>query len=169
MGLREYSKKRDFSKTKEPKAKKEKEKKPIYVIQKHHASRLHYDFRLAINGVLKSWAVPKGVPKKIGDKSLAIQTEDHPMKYASFEGVIPKGEYGAGKVEIWDKGIFHNLKRGKTGKTLSLATCLRRGQLELWLEGDRLHGPYALIHFKEKNWLLVKMRKDKAKDLLEKK
>ncbi len=167
MGLKEYAKRRDFHKTKEPKPKKKKEKAPIYVIQKHHASRLHYDLRLAVGGVLKSWAVPKGIPKKIGVKHLAIQTEDHPMEYASFEGIIPEGEYGAGKVLIWDAGIFHNLKRNKQGKPISLSTSIKNGQVEVWFEGDKLNGPYALIHFKEKNWLLLKMKKNKVKHLLE--
>lgn len=156
MSLAKYKKKRTFSKTPEPKGKKGKErKKPIFVIQKHHARSLHYDVRLEINSSLKSWAVPKGPPKKIGEKHLAIHTEDHPMEYAKFEGTIPKGEYGAGKVIIWDKGTFENVKSD------SLRKCLRDGVIEFIPNGKKLKGTYALVHFRDKNWLFMKVRTKK--------
>jgi DNA ligase D-like protein (predicted 3'-phosphoesterase) len=123
-----------------------------FVIQKHHARTLHYDLRLQMSSILKSWAVPKGPPKKIGEKHLAILTEDHPLSYAKFEGVIPEGHYGAGKVEIWDSGYYRNLKKE------SMARCFKEGVIEFELKGDRLKGRYAIIHFKEKNWLFTKLR-----------
>lgn len=153
MSLAKYRKRRHFKKTPEPKGKKIKGgREPVYVIQKHHARSLHYDLRLEMGGVLKSWAVPKGPPKKIGEKHLAVHTEDHPMEYAKFEGIIPKGEYGAGKVEIWDKGTYVNVKSD------SMKKCLKDGVIEFQPHGERLKGTYALVHFKEKNWLLIKVR-----------
>jgi bifunctional non-homologous end joining protein LigD len=109
--LREYERKRDFSKTAEPKPKKaaSDSERRMFVIQKHDASRLHYDFRLELDGALKSWAVPKGVPYKKGDKRLAVHVEDHPMDYAGFEGIIPKGQYGGGTVMVWDTGTWEPL------------------------------------------------------------
>src|SRR4029434_10541298 len=108
MSLRPYARKRDFSRTKEPRGKvrAQRGKARSFVIQKHDASRLHYDFRLELDGTLKSWAVPKGVPHKRGDKALAVQVEDHPLDYADFEGVIPKGQYGGGTVMVWDRGTY---------------------------------------------------------------
>jgi DNA ligase D-like protein (predicted 3'-phosphoesterase) len=124
----------------------------IFVVQKHHASHLHYDFRLEINGVLKSWAVPKGPSCKVNEKRLAILTEDHPLSYAKFEGVIPDGEYGAGKVEIWDNGTFEN------GKKEALKNCFKKGELSIILHGKKLCGHYVLYNFKEDNWLLIKQK-----------
>ncbi|MCF7852223.1 MAG: hypothetical protein K9M07_03165 [Simkaniaceae bacterium] len=158
--LTTYRKKRNLKKTPEPAGsakKKQKSKKAIFVIQKHHASHLHYDFRLEVNGVLKSWAVPKIPPRSTKIKRLAILTEDHPLSYAKFEGIIPEGQYGAGKVEIWDKGQYENLKNQ------TMRGSFRKGHIEIFLHGEKLHGPYALIHFKEKNWLLIKMKKKKDK------
>src|SRR5438094_9394835 len=108
MGLREYKAKRDFAKTEEPRPveKSSRGKQPLFVIQKHAASTLHYDFRLELDGVLKSWAVPKGVPFKKGDKRLAMHVEDHPLDYARFEGTIPQGQYGGGTVMVWDIGTW---------------------------------------------------------------
>ncbi len=151
--LKEYLKKRKFDKTPEPKPAKIKKvfKKPIFVIQKHAARNLHYDLRLEIGGVLKSWAVPKGMPEKFGVKNLAIQTEDHPLEYASFEGKIPKGEYGAGIVKSWDKGNFELLE-GSVGK----------GHLQFKLLGDKLKDVYSLIRFKKEDkknmWLIFKVK-----------
>ena len=156
MSINEYKKKRDFSKTKEPKSKKkvkkDKNKTHLFVVQKHFSKHLHYDFRLEIDGVLKSWAIPKGPSTSSKDKRLAILVEDHPLEYASFEGTIPKGEYGAGKVEIWDSGHFVNLL------DISMKDSISQGKLEFELFGKKLKGKYTLIHFKEKNWLLIKMK-----------
>lgn len=163
--LAEYKKKRHFKKTPEPAplVKKKKGKEPIFVVQKHHASHLHYDFRIEMGGVLKSWAVPKGFPEKSSVRHLAILTEDHPMEYARFHGVIPEGEYGAGLVEIWDHGTFENIKKDKTGKDVSLAKAFEHGSIELLLHGKKLKEAYALIHFRDKEWLLIKMKKKSSK------
>lgn len=168
MTLADYKKKRNFKATNEPKPSKKVLikrvlKKHLFVIQKHYATHLHYDFRLELNGVLKSWAIPKGLAKSTKDKRLGIQTEDHPLEYAKFEGIIPEGEYGAGKVIIWDKGEYINLKRDENGKEIPLKTCLREGHMEIWLFGERFNGAYALIYFKEKSWLFVKMNEKKLK------
>lgn len=153
MSLIHYRKRRRFTETPEPRGSTPKTgKAPIFVVQKHYARALHFDLRLEIRGVLKSWAVPKGPPKKIGEKRLAVLTEDHPMEYAKFEGIIPEGQYGAGKVIIWDSGTFENLK------TASLTKCFKDGVIEFRADGSRLKGAYALIHFKEKNWLLIKVK-----------
>jgi DNA ligase D-like protein (predicted ligase)/DNA ligase D-like protein (predicted 3'-phosphoesterase) len=146
--LRDYVKKRDFSKSPEPKGKIERneEKDNLFVIQEHNARRLHYDLRLEKDGVLKSWALPKGIPKKRGIKRLAIHTEDHPIEYSRFEGTIPKGEYGAGEVKIWDQGLF-----------IPLVWDLDK--IELLLVGSKIKGRYVLIKFKkagDKEWLLFK-------------
>ena len=169
--LRTYQKKRHFDVSPEPKGKPvtktKKAKKPIFVIQKHDASHLHYDFRLEIDGVLKSWAIPKGPSTDPHEKRLAVETEDHPIEYATFEGVIPEGEYGAGTVIIWDKGTFDNIKE-KDGKLIPLAQCYKNGQIEVNLHGKKLQGAYALIHAsfgddtRKKNWLLIKMKDDYA-------
>ena len=112
MGLKEYNKKRDFEKTSEPQGKEEKsEDKLVFVVQRHAATRLHYDFRLEIDGVLKSWAVPKGPSLNPKDKRLAMMVEDHPFSYRTFEGNIPDGSYGAGEVEIWDEGTYEALEK----------------------------------------------------------
>ena len=121
-------------------------RKRIFVIQKHAARRLHYDLRLEMDGVLKSWAVPKEPPVEAGVKRLAVQVEDHPLEYANFEGIIPEGHYGAGKVEIWDKGIY--ILRERT-----------ENKIIFDLEGERLRGTYVLIRFKgDKNWLFFKKK-----------
>ncbi len=133
-------------------------KKPIFVIQKHDASTLHYDFRLEINGVLTSWAIPKGPSLSPKNKRLAIMTEDHPLSYANFEGVIPSGEYGAGPVLIWDRGTYKNIKQ-KNGKTIPMKKCLEEGHIEIELQGKKLQGSFAIVKFRgKKNWLLIKMQ-----------
>lgn len=163
MGLKQYRKKRDVKKSGEPSGSKKSRSgdKPIFVIQKHDASSLHYDFRLEVDGVLKSWAVPKGPSTDPSDKRLAVETEDHPIEYADFEGLIPEGEYGAGTVMVWDRGHFKNLR-----EETSMAKGFKEGQLEVWLEGEKLRGGYALSHFrtegKQRQWLLIKMRDDEA-------
>lgn len=149
MGLEEYKSKRDFQRTREPEGKQVEGEYNIFVVQEHHATHLHYDFRLALDGVLKSWAVPKGVPEEPKVRKLAVQTEDHPLDYAYFEGSIPKGEYGAGEVRIWDKGPFQLKERGPD-------------KLVFTLMGERLKGTYALVRFKgrekqAKNWLIMKL------------
>ncbi len=144
--LSEYAKKRHFEETPEPKAAVEKKGgKLIYVIQEHHARALHYDFRLEKDGVLKSWAVPKGMPQS-DEKRLAVETEDHPYEYGSFEGTIPKGQYGAGTVKIWDKGTYE-------------AKIWENDKIEVTLNGGRLKGRYVLVRLKragDKDWLLLK-------------
>jgi bifunctional non-homologous end joining protein LigD len=146
--LREYLVKRDFSVTKEPIGGEKKVKSPIFVVQEHHARRLHYDLRLEKDGVLKSWAVPKGIPESSDEKRLAVETEDHPLGYANFEGEIPKGQYGAGTVKIWDKGSY-------------VVKVWDEKMVEFTLKGEKLKGRYVLVPLKkagEKNWLLLKGR-----------
>jgi bifunctional non-homologous end joining protein LigD len=148
--LKEYREKRDFAKTAEPKPSKEpsKGKAKIFVVQEHHARSLHYDFRLERDGVLKSWAVPKGIPLSPDQRRLAVQVEDHPLDYAQFEGEIPKGEYGAGQVIIWDKGKFETKVWDEK-------------MVEVILSGDRLKGRFVLVPLKkggDKNWLMLKAK-----------
>ena len=160
----EYEQKRDFDKTDEPRGDASYAKEsddPVFVIQKHDASQLHYDLRLEIDNTLKSWAVPKGPSTDPSEKRMAIPTEDHPLAYADFEGVIPEGEYGAGTVMIWDRGTFENQKEDK-----SLKEWYEKGHLEIWLKGDKIKGGYALFkpggENMDDNWLLVKMDDEKA-------
>ena len=161
--LDEYRGKRDFDQTSEPAGGGTSlADEPIYVIQRHNASTLHYDVRLAVDGVLKSWAVPKGPPEQAGERRLAVPTEDHPMAYADFAGRIPKGQYGAGKVEIWDRGTYRNL-RAAGDESLSMAEALAEGKVEVYLKGDKLNGAYALIRVAtdadvEPRWLMIKMK-----------
>lgn len=136
-----------------------------FVIQKHDASSLHYDFRLEVGGVLVSWAVPKGLSTDPREKRLAIRTEDHPLDYADFEGVIPEGEHGAGTVLLWDAGTYRNLRARKGSESLGMEDSLGEGLIEVWLEGEKLKGGYALkrIEGGEKaRWLAVKMDDDGA-------
>jgi len=154
MSLREYQRKRDFSRTAEPTPKEAKSKSgSLFVIQKHDASRLHYDFRLELGGTLKSWAVPKGVPFAKGDKRLAVHVEDHPLDYAGFEGVIPQGQYGGGTVMVWDTGTWECLGGDP-------ARDLEEGKLHLALHGRKLDGEWTLIRIRRgesgNEWLLLK-------------
>ena len=153
MSLREYAKKRDFAKTPEPAGKeapKGRSRGLLYVIQKHAASRLHYDLRLEENGVLASWAIPKAPPMAEGEKRLAVRTEDHPIGYADFEGAIPEPEYGAGTVEIWDRGTYE-----------AVETTASKWVVDI--RGRKLNGRFALIRIKPRagkkdvNWLFFRM------------
>lgn len=162
-----YKSKRDFKISPEPLGKhviKKKSDKPVFVVQKHNATSMHYDFRLEIDGVLKSWAVPKGPSMDPHDKRLAIETEDHPIDYAAFEGIIPEGQYGAGSVVVWDAGTFENRKE-ESGKSVSLVHSYKNGQIEISVHGVKLRGGYALIRTDgddKKKWLLIKMRDEYA-------
>lgn len=168
MSLKKYKEKRDFSKTAEPKAGKPKvDGKLQFVIQKHDASRLHYDFRLEMDGVLKSWAVPKGPSTDPSDKRLAMMVEDHPFDYKNFEGIIPKGEYGGGTVIVWDKGTYEPIEkiRGKKAQEKHLIHQLHAGSLKINLHGKKLRGEYALVKTQgmaENAWLLIKHKDDYA-------
>ncbi len=167
LSLNRYRSKRDFKKTKEPAGKgKTGTKRPIFVIQQHAARAMHYDFRLEIGGVLVSWAVPKGPSLNPKTKRLAVMTEDHPMEYAKFEGIIPKGQYGAGPVIVWDRGTYKNI-REKDGKPVSMKECLKLGEIEIFLYGKKLKGGFALIRMRGKTdeksqWLLIKKRDEYA-------
>lgn len=139
-------------------------KKPIFVIQKHDASHLHYDVRLEINGVLKSWAIPKGPSTNPTKKHLAIMVDDHKLDYAKFEGVILPGNYGAGTVMVWDTGTYRNIKT-KDGVLIPIEQCLKSGRIDVLLEGKKLNGGYTLIRTKlqqDNGWLLVKMNDEYA-------
>lgn len=167
--LEQYSKKRDPERTPEPGDTeidfKWAEGRPIFVIQKHDASSLHYDFRLEVNGVLKSWAIPKGPSTDPGEKRLAIPTEDHPLAYADFEGVIPQGEYGGGSVMVWDRGSYSNNKDTSDRSRPDISRQLRDGHVTVWLQGKKIYGGYALIRTgsgSDARWLLVKMNDEKA-------
>lgn len=123
--------------------------RPVYVIQEHHASRLHWDLRFEIDDTLKSWALPKEPPKTIGERRLAVSVDDHPIEYALFQGEIPQGNYGAGKVKTWDRGTFEIIENTPRKMVVNI-------------HGSRLHGKYCLIHFEPegKNWLFFKMKFD---------
>jgi bifunctional non-homologous end joining protein LigD len=161
--LAEYKARRDFAKTPEPKAKRKRAKGNRFVIQKHAATRTHFDFRLEKDGVLKSWAVTKGPSLDPHEKRLAVRTEDHPLEYGGFEGVIPKGEYGGGPVMIWDRGTWEPIGDPDEG--------LAKGDLKFRLHGERLNGDFVLVRMKKdrtggkrENWLLIKKRDDYAGD-----
>ncbi|HEY5472166.1 MAG TPA: DNA polymerase ligase N-terminal domain-containing protein [Candidatus Limnocylindrales bacterium] len=158
MPLKEYQKKRRFDVTPEPEPALAEPGGSEFVIQMHQASHLHWDLRLADEGVLKSWAVTKEPPAEPGVKRLAVHVEDHPYDYKDFEGVIPVGEYGAGTVEIWDSGTYEPLLEGEPDS--SVAEAIDRGALKFRLEGSRLKGNYVLYHFdkKGKNWFFFKMK-----------
>src|SRR5438876_3522534 len=167
--LTTYRKKCNFRRTPEPGgrrggAKKGRGKKPVFVIQKHAARQMHYDFRLQVGRALKSWAVPKGPSLNPHDKRMAAEVEDHPLGYAKFEGVIPKGEYGAGTVMIWDKGSYRNVTK-KNNKEVPITRALRNGHLTIELDGEKIEGRYALsriVKGKKPRWLLVKVKDAKA-------
>ena len=146
--LQPYVSRRDFAVTPEPSGTVSNEEGRTFVVQEHHARRLHYDLRLEKNGVLKSWAVPKGIPEQPGEKRLAVETEDHPLEYRSFEGTIPEGQYGAGTVKIFDSGTYE-------------MNVWSDNMVEFTLQGHRLRGRYVLARFKkagEKQWLVLKAK-----------
>lgn len=166
--LRTYREKRDFERTSEPAGSEQPvSTEPRFVVQKHDASRLHYDFRIEVGGVLKSWAVPKGPSLDPRARRLAVPTEDHPLEYIDFEGTIPEGEYGAGTMLVWDTGVYRNLK------PLPVEEGVEKGQIEIALEGHKLRGGFALIrtgHDEDANWLLIKKKDEHAdaeRDMLE--
>ena len=159
MSLTEYKKKRSFKKTPEPgPEKKSSEFGNIFVVQKHRATQLHYDFRLEADGVLLSWAVPKGPSMDPNVKRLAMHVEDHPVDYAKFEGVIPEGEYGGGTVMVWDTGIYG------PENTASLSKAVAKGELKFALLGEKLKGSFVLVRTREPQWLLIKHRDKYAKE-----
>lgn len=168
--MKSYNEKRDFSKTKEPKdgLSEKKSGEPIFVIQKHEASHLHFDFRLEINNTLKSWSVPKGPSTDPSVKRMAIPTEDHPIAYADFEGSIPEGEYGGGTVMIWDRGHIKSIKKDEDGNEVSLEESFNSGNLEILLHGKKLKGGYNFVKMKggkmSGNWLLIKQKDTHAGD-----
>ena len=159
MSLSEYKKKRRFNKTPEPgPEEKTSEMGNIFVVQKHRATQLHYDFRLEADGVLKSWAVPKGPSPDPAVKRLAMQVEDHPVDYATFEGVIPEGEYGGGTVMVWDIGVY--APENNEGVSRALA----KGDLKFVLLGEKLKGSFVLVRTRERQWLLMKHRDEYAEE-----
>lgn len=156
MSLEETKAERDSEQTAEP------PRRPIFVVQEHHASRLHYDFRLEVDGVLKSWAIPKGPSLDPACKRLAIRVEDHALGYATFAGTIPEGQYGAGKVLIWDHGTYDNL-RADASSPQSMSAGIEVGRLEFVLHGERLRGRFVLIRMRggrrgKESWLLIKCK-----------
>lgn len=153
MALTEYKKKRKFDKTPEPGPKEKRTRTGrMFVIQKHRATQLHYDFRLEVDGVLKSWAVPKGPSLDPTVRRLAMQVEDHPVDYAKFEGVIPAGEYGGGTVMVWDYGTY------KPEETEDVSLAIRKGELKFSLNGKKLKGSWVLVRTRDRQWLLIKHR-----------
>ncbi|MPY63147.1 DNA polymerase ligase N-terminal domain-containing protein [Streptomyces spongiae] len=170
--LRGYRSKRDFTRTEEPEESSPSSvhgeswrDEPRFVVQIHDARRMHFDFRLQVGDVLKSWSVPKGPSADPRDKRMAIPTEDHPLEYEEFEGVIPKGEYGGGTVIVWDHGTYEPLSHDRRGRPVPFEEALEHGHATFRLNGSKLHGEYALTRFRdgrdrgEEAWLLVRARK----------
>jgi DNA ligase D-like protein (predicted 3'-phosphoesterase) len=161
--LRDYHRKRDFGRTAEPRGETaDADEEPRFVVQIHDASTLHFDFRLQAGDVLKSWSVPKGPSDDPHDKRLAVPTEDHPLQYEDFEGVIPAGEYGGGTVIVWDRGVYEPLSHDRKGRPVGFENSLAHGHARFRLKGAKLHGEYALTRFRSgaddggEAWLLVK-------------
>ena len=168
--LRTYRGKRRFDTTSEPHGEPVSPgEEPSFVVQIHDASRIHFDFRLEVDGVLKSWSVPKGPSANPQDKRLAVPTEDHPLEYREFEGVIPQGEYGAGPVIVWDQGTYFPRSHDRRGRPVSFDDSIGRGHATFRLNGAKLHGEYALTRFRggdgsgdSEAWLLVKADDERA-------
>lgn len=162
--LENYRRKRHFERTPEPSGGRRRGRRPRFVVQKHDATALHYDVRLEAGGVLNSWAVPKGLSTDPREKRLAMRTEDHPLGYAAFEGVIPEGEYGAGPVIVWDEGTYRNLTE-RDGRAVPVERAVDDGHVVVWLEGTKLRGGYAFTRTeigRREKWLLVKVRDEAA-------
>lgn len=163
--LERYREKRNFRATPEPSGRAHKRGRNRFVIQQHAASSMHWDFRLEAGGVLKSWAVPKGPSTNPKEKRLAQPTEDHPVDYLDFEGVIPEGQYGAGAVIVWDTGTYENRTADDEGEEIPLEKALKEGHASVWLEGKKLKGGYALTRIgkgKDERWILVKKKDEHA-------
>jgi DNA ligase D-like protein (predicted 3'-phosphoesterase) len=169
--LGEYERKRDFSKTKEPSARgkrraKARRRHPRFSIQKHSATSEHYDLRLEVDGVLASWAVPKGPSLDPRDKRLAMRTEDHPLEYLEWEGVIAEGEYGAGPMIVWDRGVFQNISETRSGQPMDLSEAIEEGDVKFFMLGEKIKGAYALVRTgpagAREKWLLIKKRDEGA-------
>ncbi|OAH12239.1 DNA polymerase ligase N-terminal domain-containing protein [Streptomyces jeddahensis] len=172
--LKTYRAKRRFDRTKEPRGHdgpsgEAPADEPRFVAQIHDARRMHFDFRLEVDGVLKSWSVPKGPSNDPQDKRLAVPTEDHPLEYLDFEGVIAQGEYGGGTVIVWDRGTYRPVNRDRRGRPVPFDEALRRGHVRFTLNGEKLHGGYALTRFRggegdpeDEAWLLVKTDDERA-------
>jgi DNA ligase D-like protein (predicted 3'-phosphoesterase) len=194
--LAEYEKKRDFSKTREPapkrvapggapshksqrrqaKSRAPRRRHPRFSIQKHSATSLHYDLRLEVDGVLASWAVPKGPSVNPADKRLAVRTEDHPLEYLEWEGVIPKGQYGAGPMIVWDRGVFQNVSETRRGEPMDLPEAIEKGDVKIVMLGEKIRGAYALVRtsppqrvapgsapsHQREQWLMIKKRDEGA-------
>jgi DNA ligase D-like protein (predicted 3'-phosphoesterase) len=171
--LAEYERKRDFSKTKEPSARakgkgkaKARRRHPRFSIQKHSATSEHYDLRLEVDGVLASWAIPKGPSLDPRDKRLAMRTEDHPLEYLEWEGVIAEGEYGAGPMIVWDRGVFQNISETRRGESMELSEAIEKGDVKIFMLGEKIKGAYALVRTgppsSREKWLLIKKRDDGA-------
>lgn len=165
--LREYRERRDPDLTPEPPGEAAPaSERPIFVVQQHDASSMHWDLRLEDAGVLLSWAVPKGPSTDPREKRLAVRTEDHPLDYADFEGAIPESEYGGGNVIVWDIGPYRNLTTDRGGAEVAVADAVAAGHVKVWLEGEKLRGGYSLTHARiggsDDSWLLVKVDDDAA-------
>ena len=166
MSIKAYRHKRDFSKTPEPQGHARRPgKRPIFVVQQHDARAMHFDFRLEVDGVLKSWAVPKGPSIDPKVKRLAVPTEDHPLDYARFEGIIPRKQYGAGAVIVWDRGFYQNLTGGSSGALKNPARAIRDGHFIFDLKGHKLKGRFVLQGVgrgRDRRWFLIKAREENA-------
>jgi DNA ligase D-like protein (predicted 3'-phosphoesterase) len=169
--LKEYERRRDFSKTKEPSTRgkrktKARRRHPRFSFQKHSATSEHYDLRLEVDGVLASWAIPKGPSLDPRDKRLAMRTEDHPLEYLEWEGVIPEGEYGAGPMIVWDRGVFQNISETRRGEPMKLAEAIEKGDVKVFMLGEKIKGAYALVRTgpagDREKWLLIKKRDEAA-------
>lgn len=160
--LDEYRAKRDLVKSGEPAGGRKRAGGDRFVFQRHEARQLHFDFRLQVEGVLVSWAVPRGPSLDPAVRRLAVRTEDHPLDYAEFEGRIPKGEYGAGTIIVWDTGTYRNLTE-KRGRPIAMADAVEHGHIVVWLEGEKVRGAFALSRMGEGgDWLLVKKNDEGA-------